>query len=63
MSEKVSGLPVLNQDNYEYWCIQMKSSLTYQGIWGYIDGSQVKPDKDKVNDLREWNKNDSKAHS
>jgi hypothetical protein len=56
----------LKGENYPYWSYVMKNFLMGKDMWGYIDGTSVKPmdrkDADKYTEaLKTWNKNNSKV--
>jgi transposase InsO family protein len=52
-----ANIEKLNENNYELWKVQMKSVLIFNDLWGYVDGTEVKPEAD----AQDWTKKDSKA--
>jgi hypothetical protein len=52
-----ANIEKLNENNYELWKVQMKSVLIFNDMWGYVDGTEVKPEAD----AQDWTKKDSKA--
>ncbi|KAJ3663597.1 hypothetical protein Zmor_007844 [Zophobas morio] len=55
-------LEVLGRDNYDTWKIQMKALLIKNDAWGYVSGSNVKPE-DNAAEVQEWTNRDEKAKS
>jgi hypothetical protein len=55
----------LNGENYSYWSYVMKNFLIGKDMWGYIDGTSVKPtnimDAKYAETLKIWNKSNSKV--
>ncbi|XP_071653831.1 uncharacterized protein [Temnothorax longispinosus] len=49
----------LTADNYETWRLQMRSVLVYNGLWGHVSGSVVKPVEEAK--LVTWTIEDEKA--
>ena len=55
-------IEVLGRDNYDTWKIQMKALLIKNDAWGYVSGSNVKPEDNAAED-QEWTNRDEKAKS
>jgi plasmid maintenance system antidote protein VapI len=55
----------LNGENYSYWSYVMKNFFIGKDMWGYIDGTSVKPtnimDAKYAETLKIWNKSNSKV--
>jgi hypothetical protein len=59
---------VLNKDNYETWKLQMRAVLIKNDAWGYVSGTNVKPEVQgneaaSVEAERQWIAADLKAQS
>ena len=52
----------LGRSNYNEWKRQMKWLLLGEDLWGYVDGSEVKPGDGAADDgVRKWRKGNQKA--
>jgi len=43
-ASNIVRIDLLNKDNYDTWAIQMEAILTKNNAWGYVCGSEVKPE-------------------
>ena len=61
--------PVFNGENYDFWCVKMKTQLISDGLWEYVEEGFEEPQDDEtltiaqMQKLREQRKMDAKALS
>ncbi|XP_033204457.1 uncharacterized protein LOC117165106 [Bombus vancouverensis nearcticus] len=51
----------LNKENYDTWKLQMEAILIKDDLWGYANGSIIKPEA--ADEASLWNKRDDKARA
>lgn len=51
----------LDERNYEFWKLHMRSVLVCNDLWGYVDGTNSKPNETDVDKLSTWKNKNSKA--
>ena len=51
----------LDNDNYDSWCVQMRSVLVYSGYWQIVNGSQKRELLTDTKAKDAWDEMDEKA--
>lgn len=51
----------LNRDNYDTWCLHIEAILVKNDLWGYVDGTTLKPSETGAATI--WDKHDRKARA
>lgn len=60
MSTSVPQIERLAASNYDSWSVQMRSVLIFQNLWGYVDGTKVKPEATSA-EYADWSSSDGRA--
>ncbi|CAI7903516.1 unnamed protein product [Closterium sp. NIES-54] len=54
-----SAVPIFTGQNYSTWKLEFQVLMVEQGLWGFFDGTEKKPDNES--DIAAWKKKDQKV--
>ena len=44
MSSQPSSIPLFEEENYDFWCIKMKTLFMFQNVWDLVENGFDEPE-------------------